>query len=657
MLLLLLLTPVVFSQDDDDAPPPKAMPRVVQPVSAKTTLRARVYYEDTGRSVRRMSVMLMPIEGGGRDASGITDNDGNLEIKNVPTGRYYAFINAPGVVSPFAYADFRKPGRELLDEPQAGFPIIDVNGISDINVQIAARRGGAIGGRISYSNGDPAIGVKVEILRKVDDEYLPVLPNMSALMGLFSGGGGSFQTDDRGIYRLAGLPEGEYVVKVSESASHGKPDSRSGYGRGFESMLFGGSSLLNVFYGDAFDQEKAQKINLQLGQDLSEINIIIPDRDLHSIEGKLVAAKDKLPIRNAKLTIKRADESTDEERKGIFPEIPQVVYTDGKGMWRFSDLPKGNYKIVAEPGSSDFDAKDQAYGYEPVDPSEMYSAMANAANAMANAANAAPAFANASVGLSTGAYYGRGPEKPPEPDFAKTAKEFTVEEKDLTEQVIEMSFGATLSGTVVIEKPKGYGGGMSITVKSDKDDITVSTNFGFYEFINEPGKAPKPQDFRLDGITSGKNSISITPTGRSNDYYVKSAASNQIDLLQGPFDFKDSAVFANIRIVLASDVGVLKGTVMDSGRQPVSGLTLTFVPTDPAKFSTSTYFRTARTNTDGEFEVKLPPFEYAVVFLPAKIKSQDDLVKWLTTAVKQAQTFKIEPGATSKATIKFDRAK
>lgn len=647
-MLLLLVSPAVFSQDDDEgAPPPKAMPRATVPVSAKTTLRARVFYEDTGRSVRRTSVMLMPVEGGGRDLSGITDNDGNLEIKNVPTGRYYAFINAPGVVSPFAYADFRKAGRELLDEPQADFPVIDVNGISDINVQIGARRGGAIGGRITYANGDPAIGVKVEILRKVEDEYLPVLANMSALIGMYSGGG-LFQTDDRGIYRMSGLPEGEYIVKVSESASHGKPDTRNGgYGGGFESMLFGGSSMLNVFYDNAFDQEKAQKINLQLGQDLSEINIIIPDRELHSIEGKLVAAKDKLPVRNAKLTIKRADDESTEERS-IFPKIPQVVYTDGKGIWRFNELPKGTYKIVAEPVSSDFNAKDQAYGTEPIDPSEIYTA--NAANAVSNA-----------VYYNTNASGGdRGPLKPPEPDFAKAIKEFNVEEKDLIEQVIELSFGATLSGTVALEKPKELTGGITITAKGGTDDITASTNLSLYEFGLESAKASKtlqPQEFRLDGITPGKNSISITPNGQNYGYYVKSAASNQIDLLKGPFDFKDSEVFANIRIVLASDVGVLKGTVIDSGRQPVSGLTLTFVPTDPAKFATATYYRTAKTNANGEFEVKLPPFEYAVVFIPERTKSQDDLAKWLTTAVKQAQTFKVEAGATSKTTIKFDRPK
>ena len=78
------------------------------PVPAKTTLKARVYYEDTGRPVRRMSVMLLPQTGGG-DFSGVTDALGNLEIRNVKAGKYYPLVNAPGVVTPLAYIDMRSP--------------------------------------------------------------------------------------------------------------------------------------------------------------------------------------------------------------------------------------------------------------------------------------------------------------------------------------------------------------------------------------------------------------------------------------------------------------------------------------------------------------------------------------------------------------------
>ena len=49
------------------------------PEPSKSTVRGRVFYEDTGRAVRRASIMLMGKnsgDGGGREVSGLTDNNG-----------------------------------------------------------------------------------------------------------------------------------------------------------------------------------------------------------------------------------------------------------------------------------------------------------------------------------------------------------------------------------------------------------------------------------------------------------------------------------------------------------------------------------------------------------------------------------------------------
>lgn len=123
-------------------------------------------------------------------------------------------------------------------------------------------------------------------------------------------------------------------------------------------------------------------------------------------------------------------------------------------------------------------------------------------------------------------------------------------------------------------------------------------------------------------------------------------------------DLKDSSNVKNIQIVLAKDTGTLKGTVIDSAKRPVPGMSLTLVPTDPAKRNSSS-FRSARTDENGEFEVKLPPFEYGLVSFPSKFaqKKRDDIQNWLADAVKKAQTFKIEAGQTTKSTIKLDDEK
>src|SRR4051794_13240648 len=88
---VLFLVAAGFAQDDEEVVRPSL------PVPAKTTLRARVVYEDTGRPIRRTTVTLIGADKG-KPLTGVTDSQGNLEIKNVPAGKYYPIVSAPGVV-------------------------------------------------------------------------------------------------------------------------------------------------------------------------------------------------------------------------------------------------------------------------------------------------------------------------------------------------------------------------------------------------------------------------------------------------------------------------------------------------------------------------------------------------------------------------------
>ncbi|HLM03290.1 MAG TPA: carboxypeptidase-like regulatory domain-containing protein [Pyrinomonadaceae bacterium] len=622
------------------------------PAPANSTVRGRVFYTDTGRAVKRAPIMLMSergIGGPGNTPSALTDNDGNFQMKNVQAGVYYAMVNAPGVVSPMAFLDFSKmrggaSEAEEFEKAAEGFEKIIIDGITDLDVQIPARRGGAIGGRVTYDNGDPAIGVKVEILRKVKGgKFLPVIPNFGAIFALMTGSGG-YQTDDRGVYRFAGLPAGEYIVKVTESATHSEPGDGRRSHREAEVMfgVVGGNSLLNVFYQDAFDSKSANVINVELGQEIVEINLTIPTRSLYKIEGKIVSRKDKSPVK-ARVTIKREGE---QDVHSIFSDLggrsDQSAVSDENGNWKFKELPKGNYKLLIEPAQSENEYREFQGDYSH------YGNMANT-----NAQNSLP----------------------PRPKLAKKIREITLEDRDLSEMVIELGSGATISGTVVVENNEKMPRRVVITAFSADNELSSSDSVSNHDFSGDvmamngmgnsnvlrssanvmrtpPGAGAADGGFKLENVSEGKIDIFIHV--EDENYFVKSARADGVDLLSGKVEIKDGDNIKNVQIVLSKAVGTLKGKFVDENGEAMKNALFTLVPTDAARRGSSTFFRVVKTDAGGEFETKLAPMEYAVVFVELETipRKTDELDEWYNKAVKDAQKVTIEAGRTENLTVR-----
>jgi hypothetical protein len=596
------------------------MPAPTPTPPANSTVRGRVFYADTGRAVKRSPIMLMSEntdEGPASSPSTITDAEGYFQMKNVRAGTYYAMVNAPGVVSPLAFFDFsaaqnRNTEKDAFEKAFAGFEKIIVDGITNIDIQVQAQRGGAIGGRITYDDGDAAIGVKVEILRKVDDKFTTVIPNLSVMFSMRTGS--IFQTDDRGVYRFSGLPAGEYIVKVTESTTHSELSQR-GYYDPFDGM-FGNASFLTLYYPDVFDSKSAQLINVAAGQEITEINLTIPSRNLYKAEGKIIAAKDKSTVK-ARITITRESDDT----FSIFSNAgrrEQAALTDEDGNWKFKELPKGTYKIVVEP----VDSENTYQNY-----------LGNYSYANTNAVNAAG-------------------NTPPKPKLAKKSQEITIEDKDLSEIVIELGYGATVSGTATVERSQEMPKSVMVLAINETDKLIVSDNISNYYSQYEAKPITVERDFKLENVTVGKNRFDVQIT--EEDFYVKSATVNGVDLLAGTFEVKEGEFLRNVQIVLSKDVGILKGTVSDEQKEPVKGASYMLVPVDAARRRNSSFYRNIKSDKEGKFETKLAPGEYAIVIFDerAAAKNLDEFHKWLDAAMKDAQKVKIEAGQTETVSIK-----
>jgi peroxiredoxin len=163
--------------------------------------------------------------GSGRENAGLTNERGEFEIKNVVEGRYFVSVSTPGVLTPFSsLSNLDKIGAgqdsSVMADIAKDFQEVVVNGINDADVIVVVKRGAAITGRIMYADGEAAIGVRVEVLRKKNGQYNAVVPNISEIFGAMFGAAGGLKTDDRGVFRIAGLPAGEYIVRVVENVSH-----------------------------------------------------------------------------------------------------------------------------------------------------------------------------------------------------------------------------------------------------------------------------------------------------------------------------------------------------------------------------------------------------------------------------------------------------
>jgi hypothetical protein len=123
-----------------------------------------------------------------------TNNEGRFQAGNLETGLYSITANAPAYVM-------------LPREPDTPAPLYRVGD----NVRLDLIRGGVITGTITNALNEPVIGVRARALMVRDANGQP----MKGLLTTW----GQAASDDRGIYRMFGLPPGTYIIEVGGYAN------------------------------------------------------------------------------------------------------------------------------------------------------------------------------------------------------------------------------------------------------------------------------------------------------------------------------------------------------------------------------------------------------------------------------------------------------
>jgi len=221
-------------------------------------IRGRVVRADTGEPLRRVQIRID--EWSAKDQSGpastLTDAQGRYELTQLPAGTYLLKATRGG------YVDMGYGQRRPFER---GRPIEVAEGAVLERIDFAMALGGVVTGRVVDEMGEPVAQASVSLARRryVDGERQLVGLNWTS-------------TDDRGDFRIFGVPPGEYLMVAK-----------------FEMMEFGARDRVRyvpTYYPGTPTASDAQRVTVAGGQEASGIVISLARAATTSIRGSVRAS-------------------------------------------------------------------------------------------------------------------------------------------------------------------------------------------------------------------------------------------------------------------------------------------------------------------------------------------------------------------------------
>lgn len=287
------------------------------------------------RPVRRAVVSIAGTDIAGAHQA-VTDETGHFVFEGLRPGRFTLTVDKPG--HPRTYVGSRRPGL-----PPAT-PIVVADGQRLLDLAIDIPKGAVIDGTVRDENGNPLASAQVTVSRVVTVMGQPQFVSVSADRGA------SWKvTDDRGHYRIFGLPPGEYVVRATDT------------GRGFPAAVLTESEFKaaemqaqtgrlppprqsvigpavergSVYFPGVADPLSAEVLTLGAGEERLGVDIVNAPVRAFRIEYTAIGPSGR-PIRLASIGLASVS------RQSMFTS-PGGVRVDAAGHGVISRIPPGRY--------------------------------------------------------------------------------------------------------------------------------------------------------------------------------------------------------------------------------------------------------------------------------------------------------------------------
>ena len=290
---------------------------------ASGSISGQVVEHDTDRAMRRVQVILQPGESGLPALGETTDEKGGFEFRNVPAGRYSLLAKRPGYL-PSYFANTANTRLPLL------FPLLP--GENLVGIVIRLRPAGVVSGVVRFTDAEPAVGVPVELYR----EY-------------FYRGRHGFEkaatalTDDRGAYRLYGLPPGNYYV----AAAYSPPDPGAGVREQVKldanGLPLAEESFVTTYHPSTPRLLEAVPVRLRPGSELDNVSIFLAKARTVRVRGRIRSGLSGRVVSGATIRLRQRAPAGD-----AMVDAPAAIRMSADNTFEILGLPAGSYLLLAD---------------------------------------------------------------------------------------------------------------------------------------------------------------------------------------------------------------------------------------------------------------------------------------------------------------------
>ena len=542
-------------------------------------IAGRVLAADTGRPVKRARVLVSGGNSGGRGGgAATTDEQGRYTITGLSAGNYTVTASKSGFVD--AVYGQRRP-------LQAGTPVQLAEGQSAPGVDLRLTRGGVITGHVLDEDGEALPRALVTVQRyqyqRGERQLQPV---------------GGDQTDDRGQFRVFGLPPGDYYVSASavgleqllgrglqQLAGMAALGGRGGRGAG-PGAPFGATAepeptgYAPTYFPGVVNAPDAGRVPVAPGQEVSGIDFQIQLVPLATVTGIVVGADEGA---NVMLTPQDGPGGPLARLGGQM--LMGRVQADG--TFSITSVPPGRYVAIARAGGGR-GGGDVRVGMQPV----------------------------------------------------------VVNGQNIEGITLALQPGVTLSGNITVESSGTPAPADYSVFRIDAPEVNPLPFAGGGRGggpLGGGGRSEKNGTFSVANLLPGLHYIRVTGGGVQGagqaSWTVKSIAVGGQDVSDTPIDIKPGQNIDNVSVVLTDRTTDLSGTVRNAKNEGVPALTVIVFSAEQQYWRPqSRRINAARTDQSGTYRFRnLPPGDYLMVAV-------DDVEQgeWFDPAYLE----KVRPGAT-----------